>query len=227
MLFIALLACQSPLDCAAAFTLGDDGMCYGDAPVDTGEADTGTGEDEPPTVDDLLDTLPACEPLTGDGRLDLYAGCADGACAGMTYVEMVDAIGNDGSCAPQYFEFDGYTSSSASCDWNNGVSATFSDDDRDGVPDDFDTAYSVYVTSAYDGTTEDGLGIGASMSCFIDGIGVPDEVGFSLVDTDWVLSYAYWSAGGVSLSDNYDRRGNYAPDGLADSLSLYGSTEEF
>lgn len=221
MLFITLLACQTPADCAAGFTLDDDGMCYG-----TGPEDTDPPAAEPPTIENVLEALPACEPVTGSGQLDFITGCADGACPGMTYSEIVTALGDDGVCSGQYLEFDEFTLNSASCDWDNGVSTTFADEDRDGVPDEFDTAFSIYVMSTFEGTTEHGLGIGVQTSCFIDELGVPDTVGFTLVDKDWLLSGASWGAGGVSLSDSYNTGGSFEPDGLADTLYLYGRTGE-
>lgn len=156
MLLYALIACRTESECLAGFTLKDDGMCYAIPEEDTAVEDTDVPETEPPTVEDLLDTLPACEPVATDGRLDIDGGCADGACAGMTYAEMVGALGDDPTCEAFYYEFGSYAGGSVSCTWDNGVDASFDDLDRDGVADPASIAYGMKVQDPFDGGTVEG-----------------------------------------------------------------------
>ncbi len=65
-------------------------------------------------------------------------------------------------------EFGDYVSAELDCAWANGISADFDDTDEDGVPDEDATAFGLYLPLPYDGGTDDGLGLYASMSRFID-----------------------------------------------------------
>jgi hypothetical protein len=226
-----LFACVQTPDCASDETLQADGGC-GAADTaavddDTDDTDDTDAEDtDPATVSDVLDALPACEPAATDGRIDLDAGCADGMCAGMTYAEIVAALDDAGACDPYSFTWGGRTSTGVSCYWSQGLGADFDDDDADGVPDEHSTIYSVSIGSPYDGGTPDGLGIGATLGCYVDVLGAPDSVEFDLGGKDWTISYAYWSTYGVAVSDYYDDRGNYEADGYVDSMSIAGMQGE-
>jgi hypothetical protein len=219
-----LFACIQEPDCSKP------GACATDDPVGTDTDDTGTagGDDtaadteDPATVSDVLGALPACELGSTDGTLDLNAGCADGACAGMTYLEIVDALGEEGECERFSFESGSYSSSVADCSWNDGVSASFDDLDEDGIPDDGAITYDIGVASPFAGGTDDGLGVGASFSCFVAALGDPDDVTFDLVDKDWVVSSASWNLQGLRAYDYYGDRGSYDPDGYVDILYLEG-----
>lgn len=217
MLLLALLpGCGAP-DCADGFDLGDDGLCY-EAPVDCGDGferrDDGLCyevpvEPAPVTLADWLDTLPVCRPLgEGDGRLDLDRGCADGICAG-------DDVGTAAAVAGEPACDDGDTI--LTCDWGKGLSVYLYDLSGDGLSDD-DLILFVSVEIAYDGLTTDGLGISADMTCFLEAYGEP--TGLSVQeDAGWTvtsLDYPQFSVG----DSRVNKSGDYAPDGLADSLFL-------
>jgi len=148
------------------------------------------------TVEGVIDALPACVPLATDGRVDVAAGCADDGCVGMTAVELEQAWGS-ATCSRQ-----SSAPTSLRCVWPSGVWARFDDHDDDGVPDDGSSARPLLLEPPYDGATADGLGVGASLSCFVDALGYPDAVRLSNVDdTGWRFRSMAWSSDGVELFD--------------------------
>lgn len=223
MLFLALLACRTNADCADGFTLADDGMCYGKEAVDTDEDTTPTPE--PATLQDVLDAWPACEPVLADGRLDVFAGCADGACIGMTYDEIGSVLGDEGRCSRFHLQIGDRVSSGVSCSWN-GIGATFADEDGDGVADPGSTAYALRLEAPFDGGSPEGLGLGASFACFRDTFGEPNSVYFESEGPDWFVTSAEWDDQGVFASDSSGSGGSYEPDGLVDALWVSGSIVE-
>lgn len=247
MLPLLLLACAAP-DCADGFVPGDDGLCYGaaapcadgfvreadgncyaeaeDADDDTGDGDdTGgdTGPTDPdtgaPDLDDLLDPHRDCAPMEASDRLDLDAGCVDGACVGMTKAEVDAALGA-ATCAAG----DG----AALCYWGQlgGVRAWLDDLDGDGVADADATVAEWLVYTPYDGSTADGLGIEASLGCWLQALGDPDLVVWRQDHTDggWYLYELEWFGPDVSVVDFTDRGwvNMDAPDGLPDILTFSG-----
>lgn len=221
MLFL-LFACAPDPACADGFTLRDDGMCY--AADDGGDAPA--PDTEPPTVEDLLAALPACEPTVADGTVDLYAACADGICTGMSYDQVVAVAGEPDDCYSFWYTFDAYTGGSLNCEWA-GVDADFDDLDQDGAADVGSATYGVSLTDTHEGGTDTGVGIGANFGCLVDELGDPTDVRFAAVGKDWLVSGMNWDEHGVYAYDNYDARGDYEPDGRIDSMNLYGSTAEF
>lgn len=115
-----------------------------------------------------IESLGDCVPADGDGRLELGPGCADGVCAGDAYEAFVAAFGHP-SCVRGLY---GYVV----CDWDAGVSSFFEDFDYDMVIEDDARGHVLWVTAPFDGLTADGLGIGASIACFVDRLGTPGEV---------------------------------------------------
>ncbi|MFN7143576.1 MAG: hypothetical protein ACK4YP_07375 [Myxococcota bacterium] len=225
MLFL-LLACAPASECADGFTLRDDGLCYATDDGAPDDEEEPAPEAEPPTVEDLLLALPACEPTVTDGRVDLYAGCADGICSGMTYDQIVTEAGEPDDCYTFWYTYDGHTGGSLNCAWA-GVDADFDDTDHDGVADVGSSTYGVGLTGSHDGGTTTGLGIGATFACFVDELGYPDSVRFEALDKDWLVTSMSWSEHSVYAYDYYDARGGFEPDGVVDTMTMYGSTAEF
>jgi hypothetical protein len=209
MLLLALLACTPDVTCADGFTLGADGLCYERTPAGA-----------PPTVDDVLATLPACAPVIGDGRIDLGAGCAAGACVGATYAEVSAALGAPGHCDTDASEYAGVTTSQVYCAWDIRVGVYFADDDRDGVADARAVANGIYAFSGFEGATIDGLGFDAGLGCFLDVLGAPDGVSLVRSGADWSVSAAWWTEAGLSWVDGAE------PDGRASRLLLTGAGGE-
>ena len=231
MLPLLLCACTpDPGDCTTGFTRHDDGNCYSSATDTDGETttpeDTGGADTEPPvTFLDLLAAMPPCEPGSTDGLLDLEDGCADGACVNMDYDAMVAAIGEAPTCDSIYIRLgDSYESSQLSCDWSNGLGMSFADDDQDGLPDTGARGWPLYVDLPWEGGTTEGLGLGASMSCFVDLLGPPDSASIDAgPEEGYLITYLYYGSIGLSVHDDfYNKDGSYGSDGLVDGLSIYG-----
>jgi hypothetical protein len=225
-MFQLFLACSpdDAIDCSAGFDLRDDGLCYEIPVEDTDPVDTDVPEAEPATVEDVLDALPACEGGYDDGRIDIEAGCADGACAGMTYDDINEALAEEGDCSSYYVDFDGYAYGYSMCAWSNGVSTDFADDDQDGVPDAGDRAYSIALDLPYDGGTAEGLSLDSHPRCFVDVLGDPSSASFAMdEDGEWLVRSIAYTDLGLYVYDSYDKVGDYVPDGRVDGMTLYGS----
>lgn len=247
LLFIHLMACAETT-CQKGFSAREDGLCYEDAAEDTGGAedsasdtaetadsadsadssDSGGGEDSASvTVEDVLADLPACEPTTADGRLDIVSGCAGEICPEITAEEAVALLGEPDSVITFLSEYDGYAFSLVVYTWDSGIELVFDDEDQDGVPDPGVDAGYVDVLLPWEGGTTDGLGLWASVSCFVDALGAPDSIDFTNTDTGFALTYAHWSSSGISIRDELQNKdgpdGSYGePDGLVDEIVLYG-----
>jgi hypothetical protein len=163
-----LLACVQPEPCPAGSARRDDGLCYAET---TFAAEAGAG--------DLLASLPACTHTEGDGRLDLFGGCADSGCAGDSYATLGSIYGVPGDCTSW-----GWTEThpdvvASSCAWDNGVAGRFpavpSGDVY--VPDPDAAGLRFWVDESWTGSTVDGLGPDAELSCFLDVLG-PGSVSF-------------------------------------------------
>lgn len=203
-IFAVFVGCPVEPDCAPGFEPRDDGNCYEIAEFE-----------RPPSLMDWLDTLPACAPRPGDGRLDLDAGCADGVCLDGTRADAERDLGA-ATCEPYLF---GVTS----CRWADaGISALFRDPDLDGVTDPDDTVWVLYAHAPFTGTTTDGLGFGAETRCFVEALGEPHKVHAERTALRWrVTAVAF---GPLSVYDNESVTGARASDGFVDGLSVY-STE--
>ncbi len=184
----------------AACSAGDGGP-----PEDSGPA----AADEP--VDAALAAMPACEPGADDGRFDVEGACADGACIGSTWAEAKDALGRPG-CA--------YVVDGAYCSWNDGLVMAFADADADGTPDDGARAFLLAVNPPWDGGTDDGLALDASLRCFVDALGTPDAVSFGATEDGWVVRTLAWDDRFLNVYDFQDADGAGGPDGLPDFLQF-------
>mgnify|MGYP001425106822 CR=1 FL=1 len=151
---------EDPRDCVAGFELGEDGLCYQD---DVADDDDG---DDLVTFADFIDaTAPCTSETTGDGSLDVYAGCIDEACLGDSWEAWTAAHG-DADC-----EFEPATES-AECSWF-GFVVYFPDSDQDGEPDPGAEAVEVMVGELFRGATADGLTVGVELGCVTDAFGDP------------------------------------------------------
>lgn len=158
---------------------------------------------------DPLDSLPPCEPLEPDGRVDLREGCVDGGCAWMSAGELEPVWGR-ASCARSS------STPTVLCAWASGVWAAFDDRDDNGLPDRDVPARLLFLDPPFDGATLDGLGVGASLSCFVDVLGPPDAVDLTDEGAGWVVRSMAWSVDGVAV---YDHRG----EGRAATVSVAGA----
>lgn len=176
---------------------------------------TGAGGAEAPTLADLLEQMPPCVPVAADGRIDFDTACVDGACMGMTYAEMSAALGSAGACSAG-----DPNTQSLTCDWS-GLSAFFADADMDGVPDPGDTATCLFLGEPFDGGTTEGLGVGATMRCFVDALGIPSQAQFTATGKGYVVSQVGWGDFGIgpAISDLYGDVG-IEPDGRADLIAI-------
>ncbi len=214
--------------CKSGFTTGADGLCYEIAGPDTGPGDTDggsaddTGHDEgdAPTVDDLLADLPPCtSDPTGDGAVDLVAGCVSDVCVGDLPEVVFDTLGEPDSCLPLTVDFGVYGGYALLiCDWSS-LSITLLDEDLDGVADPDVPIDSIDLNPFYSGATTDGLGMGDEPSCFV-GSYTPRDVGFESDGRSWTLTNANFTT--FSVYDWTDRSGSFGHDGRVDAITLYG-----
>lgn len=199
VVFLSLAGCADGLVCGAG-TLEEEGVCSAQE-VDATD----------PTMGDLLDTLPECGVTTGDGSLDLVTGCLGSACVGQTLSELEAAFGETAVCSS--------FSTTVFCEWTHGVSTGF-DDDGTGIAN--PTAISTYLSlrTPNDAATLDGLGVGASMSCFLDALGLPETLSYEEAGGSYELVGLNYYDAGVFVSDD----GGFIapPDGQADDLFFFG-----
>lgn len=196
--------CQGdPTACEAGFELRDDGLCYQD---DAAPA--------PATLGDVFDGMEPCDLDPGDGRIDLETGCADGACGDMDYDEINDALGSTGACSTNTFD-----ATLVSCTWDGGYAASFDDLDADGAPDAGSDAFTLTLDPPYRGTTDAGLGLSVGMRCFVGVLGDPGDVLYVRIDDEYLAFYMGWD--GLTAYDFYSGEGQFGPDGVVDSISLY------
>jgi hypothetical protein len=171
---------------------------------------------EPPTVEGVLDTLPACEPGADDGTLALGPGCAGDVCVGM-YAADVEAVLGAGNCDGSY---PGYVS----CWWESGYSISYRDLDFDGELDPDARNEGMYVYYPFAGGTVEGLASGVSMSCFVDVLGLPDSVEFSAGPDGFRPSSLFWYGWGFGVFDQYTIN-DYGQDGFSDYLYIAGDPD--
>ena len=206
-LLVLFAGCGDELVCGPR-TSEVDGVCVGDRQE---EPEPGPG----PSLEEALLAEAATVdcPGEGDGRLDLEAGCIEGACAGDPLSSFDQAFGTEALCVelvegfPEYLE----------CGWGNGVSVTGFDFDLDGELD--EAPFIVSVDEPYDGSTADGVGLGGEAWCAVQSLGMPDELEIGEWSRGWRLISASWNASGVYLRDRTGK--NNEPDGYIDSFTIY------
>lgn len=205
---LAPLACSPPA-CLEGFAERTDGACT---------RTTTTPFEGDATVQDLLNTLPACVPAAPGDGLDTRRHCASGACVGATAAEISEALGASPTCVP--YPEPQYQETYADCAWPNGVSETFEDFDADGVPDAGAVSYSLALEAPYAGRTADGLGLDASLGCFVDAWGNPTGATLAHDGVSWVLASLAWSNVGASVGHD---SAEGPTDGTPSWLLLYES----
>ncbi|MDP2308345.1 MAG: hypothetical protein Q8P18_20165 [Pseudomonadota bacterium] len=158
------------------------------------------------------DLLPACDYAEPGDRLQFAAGCADGACDGMLYDDVVAVLGAAEECTD--------STSYTFCYWaDGGIHSFFDDADDDQVPDAGATTHGIFLEEPWDGTSEDGLGLGVSLGCFLEVYGVPDTVEYEEIDGVRQLSQLRWTGLGLFVEDDLEADGL---DGFTDELDLFG-----
>jgi hypothetical protein len=216
-----LLACAER-DCREGFDLGDDGLCYEDADADSddtgtegsatddtadsdGTADGGSTSDPYISKEELLALLPPCEPADGPVNIDIAAGCAGGACLDMTYAEVTGVLGDPAEC-----DWNG-------CTWDIGLVLEFESEEDQPLAE--DPVTSVDVEDEFDGATEDGLGPGASLSCFLEALGEVSSIFVLGRDGGLVIwSLNFSDPMDVAVFDDEALIGS--PDGLANNFYM-------
>lgn len=208
MWMVALLACGKEEACTAGFELRD-GLCYDTEGSNTETTDSAT---PPDAIALLQQSWDACDATSGDGTLDL-TGCALGVCAGATYADAVEALGEADS-------FDDSDPGYVNATWTEGVSTWYPDLDTDGVPDADGLATWISVFPSANVTTEEGLGPRVSMRCFVDVLGDPDQIELQFRFGDWEIVSLEWSDDALKVWDYYDHRDEARSDGKSDFIYL-------
>ena len=189
--------------CRPGFALGPDDHCYPPPP-----------EYPAPVATDVLENLADCELRDATGEIDLAGGCVLGVCAGDRF-EDVDAVLEGNADCDSIAD-----STDVSCTWAN-VGGRFGTDD-DGAPRPTARAQWIRALRPFGGTTKDGLGTRIAPRCFVEALGVPNQVLFEDALGELLVSQMAWDAYGIVVVDDEDRRNNAQPDGLIDELFLLG-----
>lgn len=169
--------------------------------------------EEPGVGFDPFATAPACESEAGDGSIDLEAACASGVCAAGTYAEWAETLGPADAI--------GETSFGLRCEWNMGLEAFFDDADLDGAPDDDSVAGYFHITDAYAGRTDEGLGVGVGIMCFVDVLGQPQDISAVSIEDGYLVDRLSYEDPRVSIEDERGPSGEAIPDGYADEITVY------
>ncbi len=196
------------------------------SPVETGSEPGGeTGDsagEEPTTLQEVMDDLGDCELTVADGALDLDRHCVHDFCVGDTVADAAALFGEPDDTVVYFIRYEGYTYTSTYQVWANGITLYFDDADDDGVLADSDHATSIAIELPWGGGTDEGLGLGASMSCFIEALGYPDQADFWSVDGDYRINTAFWVLRQLWVyDDSLNGTGEFGiSDGLVDRIFL-------
>lgn len=207
---LPLLGCGSSdpdaVICREGTTLEADGHCH-PPPLSF-----------PPTLEGALDALGPCEPAGGAGELDVARGCANGACAGDRFTDMVEALGEEVTCATA-----SHDPKFVYCTWDSlGVDGLFRDDDENDVPDPQARTDRVHLFGPHVGSTVEGAGVGATIPCFVDSLGYPTRFAGVDVGGTLILRELIYDDYGVFAYDLGDDDGTGLPNGYIDNVYLYG-----
>jgi len=252
LILLIALACVGGSECQKGFELRDDGLCYeipgedsgssqdtgstdsaeSAQPVDTGDSaaptdtgtDSGPGDDDETTLDDVLLSLPPCEFGSTDGRLDLLGFCADDVCVGDEAEWVQASLGPADDRSILAVTYSGYSYAYIYLTWASGLEAVFYDQDDDGMLDPTETVSYMNIDMPWVGGTTEGLGLGASMSCYLDALGRPDQAWYGLIEGEYALTYARWDYAGIAVADNLLNASGISgfSDGYSDALTLSG-----
>ncbi|MEZ4238085.1 MAG: hypothetical protein R3F59_18450 [Myxococcota bacterium] len=211
-LFVWLIAssCAPAEDpaCRPGFTRAGDGHCYPPPP-----------DPAVPSANEVLEGTGPCVPRKPGDRIDVVGGCLDGACANRTFATIDAALGGGADCS---------TNSSGStwiCVWPQQIEGQFpvGDDDPDDGPVDGTYTGIIRARRAYDGAGPSGEGVGVSVRCWIDALGLPSEATFADVAGTLQPTELVWDRYGTEIDDDLQAVTNAAlPDGVVDELTLTG-----
>lgn len=210
-MMVLSFGCGKPDDeCSPGF-FARDGLCY---QVDEPKTTTSSSSTTPPDpMGDLRAGWPACDVTSGEGTLDV-AGCALGVCGGETYVDAVASLGEADDLDATVDL--GYVYAT----WLEGVATWYPDVDVDGEIDEGGLATWVTVYPSSIASSEDGLGPGVAMSCFVDQLGEPDVIDLSFRFDDWEIISLEWYDIDVKVWDFINGREVDRSDGDADFIYL-------
>lgn len=186
---LAVVSCAEPLVCGE-YTSELEGVCIGEVPRDYVEP-------EDPSFTQALADLTPCDRLQDTEGLDLEARCAGPVCLGRDVGFVVDQAGA-GDC---YAVGSGFR-----CTWD-GVDVPVEDRNGDGEPD-RDHVVDRFFLNGVRHASPEGLGVGASMSCFVETLGTPQIVGVVATDDGPRIGELYWDRLQLRVSSNvyYTRR---------------------
>jgi hypothetical protein len=166
-------------------------------------------------IDVLRASLPPCEATPGDGTIDLKTGCAAGICADTTFNAMSAASSQPFLCP------DKTARGRVTCETGGGISARFTDEDADGAADPETTANVIHLTAPFAGRTQDGLGMGVSMACVLDALGLPEDLRFEKMGDRYVVNWMMYGDLHLQVSDlKSTETGKRVPDGYVDRMAL-------
>ena len=175
----------------------------------------------PPTLGDALEALPPCSPAPQGMSIDVASGCVgESVCPGATLDDHVAELGSEESCFGASWSDDWVY-----CTWTVGIEGLFPDLDRDGVPDAEAGSDRVRLTWPHEGRTDDGIGIGASPSCFVESLGLPDRLLVVTAGDELRIQELIYDRYGLLAYDVGTDDGSGRPDGYFDSIYLYGIPE--
>jgi hypothetical protein len=192
--------------CRPGFARGQDGHCYPPLP------------DDPPTFVEVLEGMGPCARLKNGDEIDAIGGCMGGACAGDTFSETVLALGDRDTVCDQL------STGEWECLWPQGIAVSFPPAETDaGAPSPGTLATWIRARYDYEGATPDGLGIGISVSCFVEVLGLPDTVLLVPALEELVPQELEWLKLGIEIEDE-EREVDLLsmPDGLVDEITLSG-----
>jgi hypothetical protein len=192
--------------CRPGFARAQDGHCY--PPL----------SDDPPTFVEALESLGPCTRLKNGDEIDAIGGCMGGACAGDEFSAILLALGDRDTVCDQL------DTAEWECVWPQGIVVLFPPADTDeGAPSVGSRATWVRARYDYEGATADGLGIGISVSCFVEVLGLPDTVFLVPSLDELVPQEVEWLALGIEIEDE-ERQIDRIPmaDGLVDEITLSG-----
>lgn len=215
MVLLPALGCAEapPSACAAGYEERADGACHR-APD---HEPTSPDPVEPaPPPEGLLAELPPCTATAGTaaGDLDLDTACLGRACLVMTYDQLRAELGRP-DCFEFVFTYGGIDQGYVYCDFLGGIEASFYDLDLDGAPD--GAPYDLGVTVPYDGTTDEGYGLGSEWSCFLQRE-APLQASF--VEDGAGLVLASLTFARFVVEDQANLYEDVVPDGLVDRITF-------
>jgi len=166
-----------------------------------------------------IDLMKPCTIAAPGDRLDITGGCADTVCATDSYAQINQKLGETGHCSGA--STPGATGQTLRCSWREGaISAWFDDDEGDDVPDEGPTMQGLHLSASWDGSDPNGLAMGLSLRCFIDLLGMPDQVNHTLYDNvTRQVSGLYWDALGFEVEDDHGRSDDL-PNGYVDGMEI-------